>query len=236
MNNSNAFPLLCVDTSSHTFHLALASAADSWVFRHSEFVSSQRSHSAILVPTLQQKLQETGLKLESVKTIAVGLGPGSFTGLRASVCTVRALAQALPTLKVVGLNRFEMLASALTMKEPKITGRWQLALDARRGQVYAATATFESGHLLRMSEPALLPWQQCVDSTPDGWCLEDSLIAQLPDGEGCGCAEPLIKVERLEPLIPEAMAVCVTAGKAPTPYQQLAPLYLQQPNITLKKR
>ena len=74
--------------------------------------------------------EETGL-------IAVGLGPGSFTGLRIGIATARALAQAR-SLPIAGVGSLEALAAGIAA-DPAGEGRPALAvLDARRGQAFAA--------------------------------------------------------------------------------------------------
>jgi tRNA threonylcarbamoyladenosine biosynthesis protein TsaB len=75
---------------------------------------------------------------ERVGRIAVGIGPGSFTGLRIGVATARALAQGRG-LELVGVPSTAALARAIDEAEP---GRTPLAvIDARRGEVFAAIGT-----------------------------------------------------------------------------------------------
>jgi tRNA threonylcarbamoyladenosine biosynthesis protein TsaB len=73
---------------------------------------------------------------DSVGRIAVGLGPGSFTGLRIGIATARGLRAALG-LPVVGVCSLDGLARGITAEAA--AGRDRLAvLDARRGEVFAA--------------------------------------------------------------------------------------------------
>ena len=52
------------------------------------------AHSQLLLPFVREVLEEAGAGWEAVGTVAVGLGPGAFTGLRIGIATARALAQA----------------------------------------------------------------------------------------------------------------------------------------------
>jgi len=92
-------------------------------------------HAEALLPAVQGAAEAAG-GWDQVSVIAVGVGPGSFTGLRVGIATARALAQALdrPIVPVVTLDA---LARAIG-ERPGGSGRRRLAvLDARRGQAFA---------------------------------------------------------------------------------------------------
>ena len=65
-----------------------------------------------LLPALQWLLRGAGLGLEDVNALAVGLGPGSFTGVRIGVTTAKVLAQ-VTGLPLVGIGTLEVMAGAL---------------------------------------------------------------------------------------------------------------------------
>jgi tRNA threonylcarbamoyladenosine biosynthesis protein TsaB len=88
-------------------------------------------HSAELLPVLAGLLERAGTAWEEVTAVAVGVGPGTFTGLRIGVATARALAKA-NEIPVRGVSSLGALAAG-------IDGPSRLALiDAKRGEVYAA--------------------------------------------------------------------------------------------------
>jgi tRNA threonylcarbamoyladenosine biosynthesis protein TsaB len=73
---------------------------------------------------------------EGVGSIAIGLGPGSFTGLRIGIATARALAQARE-LPIAGVSTLAALARGIG-EHPEAGGRPRLPVsDARRGQAFA---------------------------------------------------------------------------------------------------
>jgi tRNA threonylcarbamoyl adenosine modification protein YeaZ len=85
-----------------------------------------------LLPTLDAVLREAGVALEAVDAFAVTLGPGSFTGLRIGLATLKgfALGTARPA---VGISSLAALAAAA----PAGAGPVLATLDARRGELYA---------------------------------------------------------------------------------------------------
>ncbi|HIT91593.1 MAG TPA: tRNA (adenosine(37)-N6)-threonylcarbamoyltransferase complex dimerization subunit type 1 TsaB [Candidatus Stercorousia faecigallinarum] len=85
-------------------------------------------HSAFLISTLQEILIENDIKPQDVNLIAVNVGPGSFTGIRACVTVARVMAQQL-NCKAVGVSSLEILAQ-IAPKNPLI------ALDARKNCAY----------------------------------------------------------------------------------------------------
>ena len=103
--------------------------------RHDPDPGERPGHSDRLLRLVEQVLQQAGGSLERLDRLAVGTGPGSFTGLRIGVATGRALAQA-NGLPLVGISTLRALAEAAA---ESAGGRTILALiDARRGEAFAA--------------------------------------------------------------------------------------------------
>ena len=93
-------------------------------------------HSAELLPVLAELLARAGTDWDDVRAIAVGVGPGTFTGLRIGVATARGLAQGLGV-PLHPVSSLAALAAGLAGGAPP--GRPLLPLiDARRGQVFAS--------------------------------------------------------------------------------------------------
>ncbi len=99
----------------------------------SEDVEASR-YSEVIIGLLQKLLSKNDLGPSDIDAIAVGIGPGSFTGLRVGVSTARTLAQVLD-IPLVGVPSVESLLAAA--QEQHTRGTIIPALDARRGQVYA---------------------------------------------------------------------------------------------------
>jgi len=92
---------------------------------------SRGDHAARLLVLLEGLLAEAGVGWDEVGRIAVGAGPGGFTGLRIGIATARALAQArgLPLVPV---------SSLATLAAGAGDGPVAAVIDARRGEVFAA--------------------------------------------------------------------------------------------------
>jgi tRNA threonylcarbamoyladenosine biosynthesis protein TsaB len=88
------------------------------------------AHASRLLAAAEEALVAAGVGWHDVDRLAVGLGPGSFTGLRIGIATARAVAQGrgLPT---VGVSSLDALARGATA--PLVLA----AIDARRGEVFA---------------------------------------------------------------------------------------------------
>jgi tRNA threonylcarbamoyladenosine biosynthesis protein TsaB len=105
-------------------------------------------HGELLAPSISTMLDEAGLIRQDVTAIAVGVGPGPFTGLRVGLMTARTLAAVLE-IPVYGVCTLDVLA-AEAMDSGTVDGPFQVATDARRKEVYIASYD-EDG--IRLSGP-----------------------------------------------------------------------------------
>jgi tRNA threonylcarbamoyladenosine biosynthesis protein TsaB len=104
--------------------------------------------SARLLPAIQNLLAEARLDLHEIDGIAVSLGPGSFTGLRIGLSTVKGLALAAGR-PVAGIPTLDALAYNLPFTPYHICP----LLDARKGQIYTALYKNRRGELLEQLTP-----------------------------------------------------------------------------------
>ncbi len=113
--------------------LSVALLADGVCHERSQLSSAK--HTERLLPLIGQLCIAQGFTLRSIALITVGIGPGSFTGVRTAISAAQGLALALG-LPVVGIDSLQTLAWQ-AMAEG-VNGRVLAALDARMGEVYAA--------------------------------------------------------------------------------------------------
>lgn len=113
----------------------------------SALLSWGKGHSEIAVPAIHHVLDWSQIELSQVGGIAVGIGPGLFTGLRVGVATARALAQVLGV-PVVGIVSLDILAFSVRYS------RWRIGsvIDGKRGEVFYAFYRPMPGGVARVSE------------------------------------------------------------------------------------
>ncbi|QWC86077.1 tRNA (adenosine(37)-N6)-threonylcarbamoyltransferase complex dimerization subunit type 1 TsaB [Nocardioidaceae bacterium] len=93
-------------------------------------------HGELLAPLLEQVMTTAGVVRTDLAGIAVGTGPGPFTGLRVGLVTARTLAAVLG-IEAYGVCSLDVLA-AQAQAEGTVRGRFLVATDARRKEVYHA--------------------------------------------------------------------------------------------------
>jgi tRNA threonylcarbamoyladenosine biosynthesis protein TsaB len=124
--------LLAFDTA--TPHVTVALHDGSRVVASFDSEESMR-HGEMLAPGIERVLEEAGAKAGDLTEIAVGVGPGPFTGLRVGLVTARTLAFALD-LPVRGVCSLDILAAAAIDEGLE---EFTVATDARRKEVYLAS-------------------------------------------------------------------------------------------------
>ncbi len=104
-------------------------------------LSVRETHSRRLMPSISYLLERTGVRREELECIAVGLGPGSFTGLRIGLSTAIGLSMGLE-IPVAGVPTFDMLAAGI----PPLPGVvFCPVTDARKLHVYTAAYSCSGG-------------------------------------------------------------------------------------------
>ena len=97
-----------------------------------------RRHAELLAPSIEEVLAEAGAVRTDVTAVAVGVGPGPFTGLRAGIVTARVLGLAL-RIPVHGVCSLDALALQVVADERTAVRpgeRFAVATDARRRELY----------------------------------------------------------------------------------------------------
>jgi len=109
------------------------------------------THSAQLMPAVDYVLKTAGRALDELDALAVALGPGSFTGLRIGMSTMKGLAVATSK-PLIGIPTLEAMAWAFPYCPHSICPM----LDARMSEVYAAFFEADAGKVSRRSKDLVL--------------------------------------------------------------------------------
>lgn len=163
---------LAVDTSSAVGSVALV--RDGKVLAETTTVSTAASprtrtvtHSTNLVPTIERLIADCRLPtpkafaspdsfgVADCDLLAVGLGPGSFTGIRVAIATMKGYALALHK-PVIGVSSMDALALAHKDRLPKDCTTLAAIVDAGRGEVYCSAYSVLEGQFFKVNETAIV--------------------------------------------------------------------------------
>ncbi|NQT90931.1 MAG: tRNA (adenosine(37)-N6)-threonylcarbamoyltransferase complex dimerization subunit type 1 TsaB [Candidatus Omnitrophica bacterium] len=121
--------LLAADTSSPRFSIALLEGTRLIAEIRPQQVNR---HSSDLIPRIEGLLLENSYSVTDIDAFCVGLGPGSFTGLRVGLTTMRGLAMSLKK-PIVGIPSIDAIANSLSGRKGQIC----VIIDAKQKKVYA---------------------------------------------------------------------------------------------------
>lgn len=138
--------ILAVDTSSKI--CAVAILEDNKVIDEIK-LDNGKTHSENLMPIIKEILDKNNLTLKDMNLIAVSVGPGSFTGIRIGIATIKPMAEVY-NLPVASVTSLETLARNIENKEKDFT--IISLIDARNNQVYAGF--FDTEYNLKEDEIA----------------------------------------------------------------------------------
>jgi tRNA threonylcarbamoyladenosine biosynthesis protein TsaB len=145
-------PILAIETSTLTASVALIKDGQVAIERN----SGVNTHSEVLLPLINECLAAHQVKLADLHTIAVGAGPGSFTGLRIGMATAKGLCFAtgisLTPVSSLAALALDCARSVDTEDRPILA-----VLDARRREIFAAAFRREGETVAPLSEERVLP-------------------------------------------------------------------------------
>lgn len=219
--------VLSVDTSSMV--AAVAVMEDNRLLGE-YLLNHKKTHSQKLMPMVNNILQELELTPGDIDLYAASTGPGSFTGLRIGVTTIKAIAYAAGK-PVIGIPTLDALAFNLPLTEALICP----ILDARNNQVYTALYKWEKDAQIKITEYLGIPVTELVQLikgknqkvifTGDAVELHrEFFIKEL--GEGCDFAPGSLQLQRASSVAYLALARANMDGVESC--FDLVPFYLRQ--------
>ncbi|MBR5321429.1 MAG: tRNA (adenosine(37)-N6)-threonylcarbamoyltransferase complex dimerization subunit type 1 TsaB [Clostridia bacterium] len=138
--------ILSIDSSSVSASVAIT---ENGVTLAENFINNGLTHSQTLMPMVEKTLNDANVSVKNVDLFAVTNGPGSFTGVRIGIASVKGMADALGK-KCIAISTLEAIAEPLKNEDCIACA----VMDARCNQVY--TAIFENGKRLCEDKAVLI--------------------------------------------------------------------------------
>jgi tRNA threonylcarbamoyladenosine biosynthesis protein TsaB len=166
---------LAMDTSTTTLTVALMDGT-TLLAEHSD--RAERNHSIRLVPAIEDLLRTANVSKQELSAIAVGHGPGSYTGVRIAATVAKTFAWSLG-IPLVGVSSLAALALSAALESSDEHADWYVpVMDARRGQAYTGlyerVTTADGITLMKELEAdanrLAEPWFQAIQ-TDKTWCV-----------------------------------------------------------------
>ena len=214
---------LVLDTSGE--YAVLALAADDGTVQASVVFEGRRALSRRLMGQMDGLLTGNGLTLDDVAAFAVGVGPGSFTGVRVGVTTAKTLAQVTGK-PLVGVGTLDAYAVGWETSPAVVVP----VLPSRRGEAYAGV--YQAG---KVREAPFAESHEAFTARLEGLAVQAPLIVCgagefLPPGRFLTLAQPFVPPDGLARLAARRLQAGDTDD-----LRALVPLYVVAPRITTPK-
>lgn len=148
---------ISVDTATQALSLALAEGRDDWQVKQTLLIEDSRQHGETLVEQVAQILQKENWQPDMINQVIVGIGPGSYTGLRIGLT----LAKVWATAK--NLPLFAVSSLALMVPPPQHSRSLYVPLiDARRGTVYTGGYRLQANQLQAVIADQQIDWEKMI--------------------------------------------------------------------------
>jgi tRNA threonylcarbamoyladenosine biosynthesis protein TsaB len=192
--------------------------------RHAPEPGDRGGHAAQLLPLCNSLLQGAGLRFADLDRIAVGLGPGTFTGLRIAIATARGLAHAGGA-ELTGVATLEVLAAGAGVSAVLAL------LDARRGEGFAATYLdgVPTAPVAALAPEALeIGAREAATRRPGTLAVGDGAIAFRAVLERAGCTVPPDDAEAHR--VDAAVLCALARDRSSGPPDAVLPSYVRAPD------
>lgn len=169
--------LVALESSTRSPSIAVSSDGE----LRSEHLDGDRPHASDLLPRLEDILSSLKRSPREITHVAVGTGPGSYTGLRVGIATAHGLARAADA-ELIGVPSVE----ALAFGELSVGECGDLVLDARGGGLYHARYERSEGGVSALISPRVVPSEELDIILHDSSIalLDQSLEARVQRREG----------------------------------------------------
>jgi tRNA threonylcarbamoyladenosine biosynthesis protein TsaB len=151
---------------------------------------SQEDYSTWLLPAVRECLEGGGIRMEDVEAYAAAAGPGSFTGVRVALTTVKAWAEVYGK-RIVGVSRLEAMAA-----EADAESAWVAVFaNAQRGQIFGAIYRRKGKELLRSGDEMVIAPREFVEAAAE--LAKGESISWVSTDAECVVSEEVWKTRKL---------------------------------------
>jgi len=161
--------ILAIDTSSSICSVAILEDKNIIIEKHND---DEKTHSQKLMPLIDEIFKESNLTLDDIDLLACGQGPGSFTGIRIGISTVKAFAD-VKSIPIIGVTSLEALAYNINTD-----GLIATLIDAKHDNVYFALYDLKDGKYTQVIEPVSDSISNVIQSLKDF----DTVLTFVGDG------------------------------------------------------
>lgn len=168
--------ILACDTTAKTASVCVAKASEESLVPYSHAtVNKTLTHSESLLPMIDFCLKNACISFNDINIAAVSAGPGSFTGVRIGVSTIKGLAYGNDNVSCIGVSSLEALAHNL--KRYSSTSIIVPLMDARRNQFYNAAFSFtKSGKIKRLRDDSLTDFSGITEYLKDNFSGKNIIL------------------------------------------------------------
>lgn len=235
--------VLALDTSTLETSVAVVTGTADAPRVRATYDSKARTHSSSLLQLIDEALREAATPLADLDGLAIGAGPGSFTGLRIGMATAKGLAfaahkplWAVSSLAALALDvddRIELDSRALVVP----------LIDARRGEVFAGFYRLERGTATMLAEERVLAPEALPDAIAEMTRrLADTRVVVVGDGLDAHASVLDVALRGVAERVPGgrstpgavAVARLAMAGTAPDVAATGAPIYIRPAEAEIK--
>jgi tRNA threonylcarbamoyladenosine biosynthesis protein TsaB len=222
--------ILAADTSTSTNTVALCT--EGAVLAEST-IEAGRRHSERLLETIGWLLREALLRMGEVDFLAIGIGPGSFTGLRVGLATFKGLAAGLGR-PLVGVPTLDAMGRLIPVPRGVVCP----VLDARMNEVFAAAYRWSPRGREKILRDRVCPIEEFVAQLPEpalftgpgAWLYQERIAAVMPEAT---FAPAIHRMPRASAVAAEAVAL-LAAGVS-SDASAVTPIYLRKSQAELNR-
>jgi len=181
------------------------------------YLNDKNTHSEKLLPQIEYALSMAGMSCKDIDAFAVTVGPGSFTGIRIGLATIKGLAHAYD-IPCIGVSALMAMAGG-TVTERTICPM----INARRGTVYNALYRWEGNKLVTVEPERVIPLNEILnESSAKDYIFTGTDISEF-ENELADFQTVLSHLRGTR-----ASTICMLAKSMPaTSAHELVPLYIQ---------